>query len=280
MTSNPEIGATIDAGGIATNYHDAGSGDPVLLIHGSGPGVSAWANWRVVLPVLSREMRVIAPDIVGFGYTERPQGFDYAIEPWLGHLNAFLDALNLDRVSIVGNSFGGALALHLAKTAPHRVERLVLMGTAGIDFAITEGLDAVWGYQPSVAEMRRLLDIFVFDSGLATDELAELRYRASIRPGVQEAYSAMFPAPRQHGVDRLALTELEIGTIDKEVLLIHGRDDRVIPMENSIRLHRQIVRSQLHVFGQCGHWVQIEQADRFTDLTARFLMERTAVQVG
>lgn len=280
MTGNPEIGAAMEAGGIVTNYHDLGAGKPVVLIHGSGPGVSAWANWRTALPALASQMRVIAPDIVGFGYTARPQGFDYSIGPWLSHLTAFLDELKLDRVSLVGNSFGGALAMHLAKSAPDRIDRLVLMGSVGIDFPITDGLDAVWGYEPSVTGMRRLLDIFAFNPELATDDLAQLRYQASIRPGVHEAYSAMFPAPRQNGVRRLALADSEIRSIDNEVLIIHGRDDKVIPVENSIRLHQLIERSQLHVFGQCGHWVQIEHTDRFTNLVGRFLLEQSPAKVA
>ena len=82
--SNPEIGQSITAAGIRTNYHDSGgAGAPVLLIHGSGPGVSAWANWRLVMPALAQQARVIAPDMVGFGYTERPQGFVYSMDAWV-----------------------------------------------------------------------------------------------------------------------------------------------------------------------------------------------------
>ena len=73
-TPSPEIGRSVLAAGIATNVHDVGAGKPVLLIHGSGPGVTAWANWRLVLPELSKTCRAIAPDMVGFGYTERPAG--------------------------------------------------------------------------------------------------------------------------------------------------------------------------------------------------------------
>ena len=81
--ASPEIGRTIDVNGVATNYHDWGSGDPVLLIHGSGPGVSAWANWRLTIPELAQHNRVLAPDILGFGYTERPDGAQYNSETWL-----------------------------------------------------------------------------------------------------------------------------------------------------------------------------------------------------
>jgi 2-hydroxymuconate-semialdehyde hydrolase len=167
-----EIGRTVDVGGIATNYHDEGDGPPVLLIHGSGPGVSAWANWRLTIPALAKRFRVVAPDILGFGYTERPDGVTYHPETWLGHLTGLLDALDLDRVSIVGNSFGGALALRLAVEQPHRLDRLVLMGSAGISFPITDGLDAVWGYQPSVEAMRALMGVFAYDRALLTEELA------------------------------------------------------------------------------------------------------------
>ncbi|RZU37832.1 2-hydroxymuconate-semialdehyde hydrolase [Streptomyces sp. BK022] len=273
MNANPEIASTIDAGGIKTNYHDRGSGAPVLLIHGSGPGVSAWANWRPVLPALSESFRVIAPDIVGFGYTERPEGIAYSIDTWVDHLIALMDALELPRVSIIGNSFGGALAMHVAIRAPKRVDRLVLMGSVGIDFPISDGLDAVWGYEPSVENMRKLLDIFAYDPALATDELARLRYDASTRPGVHEAYAAMFPAPRQAGVEALALSEDTVRSISQDTLLVHGRDDQVIPVTNSIRLNSLIDRSQLHVFGQCGHWVQIEHSHRFATLVSDFLSE-------
>lgn len=272
-TTSPEIGSTIDVNGVATNYHDAGTGDPVLLIHGSGPGVSAWANWRLTIPELSKRHRVLAPDIAGFGYTERPDGAVYDSDAWLEHLIGFLDALGLDRVSLVGNSFGGALALRLATRYPDRVNRLVLMGSVGVLFPITPGLDAVWGYEPPVANMRALLDVFAFHSEYATDELAELRYRASVRPGVQEAYASMFPAPRQAKVLEMAVPEAEIAAIAKPTMIIHGRDDQVIPLANSHRLLDLIPDSQLHVFAECGHWVQIEATDRFNMLVDVFLAD-------
>jgi 2-hydroxy-6-oxo-octa-2,4-dienoate hydrolase len=271
----PEVGALVDAGGIKTNYLDAGSGPPVVLIHGSGPGVTAYANWRLTIPGLAEHVHVYAPDMVGFGFTARPEGVDYSMRTWVDQLVAFLDALDLERVSLVGNSFGGALALRLAVEHPERVHRLVLMGAAGVDFPLTEGLDAVWGYEPSVENMRRLLDIFAYDRALVTDELAELRYRASIEPGVQESFSAMFPAPRQRWVAALATPEERIAAIPHETLLVHGRDDRVIPLENSIRLLGLIDRSELHVFGRCGHWTQIERAAEFNALLARFLTTPT-----
>lgn len=276
MQTNPEVGDSIVAAGIRTNYHDQGKGPAVLLIHGSGPGVTAWANWRLTIPALSPQFRVVAPDMVGFGETERPEGHRYSMQSWLDHLLGLLDALDIERAHVVGNSFGGALALALAIHAPQRVGKLVLMGSAGVSFPITEGLDAVWGYEPSIDTMRGLLDIFAFDRTRVTDELAKLRYEASIRPGYQEAFSRMFPAPRQRWVDALASPEAAIRSLEHDTLIVHGRDDRVIPLDASLRLHRLIDRSQLHVFGQCGHWTQIEHAARFNRLVIDHFSEPNA----
>ena len=185
----------------------------MLFIHGSGPGVSAWANWRLTIPALSRSYRVIAPDMVGFGFSDRPKGVAYAKDTWIAQAIGLLDALGIEKAHVVGNSFGGAIALAMAIRHPERVGRLALMGAVGVPFPITPGLDAVWGYEPSFEAMRKLLDIFAYDRSLVNDELAELRYRASIRPGFQESFSAMFPAPRQRWVDALASPEADIRAV-------------------------------------------------------------------
>lgn len=270
---NPELGRRVRTGGFETNVLDAGQGDPVLFIHGSGPGVSAWANWRLCLPVLAAQRRVIAPDMVGFGFTDRPAGIAYTMDTWVQQALDLMDTLDLPRVDLVGNSFGGALALALATRHPQRVRRLVLMGSVGVPFAITPGLDAVWGYTPSLEHMRRLLDIFAHSRALVTDELARLRYDASIRRGFQESFSAMFPAPRQRWVDAMTSPEAAIRVLPHQTLVVHGREDQVIPLQNSLTLAQWIPRAQLHVFGQCGHWTQIEHANRFTQLVAQFLAE-------
>lgn len=272
-TGDDERGITIEVGGTPTNYHDHGEGAPVLLLHGSGPGVSAWANWRPIIPALAKDVRVVAPDFPGFGFSLPPAGFPFTVSSWLGHLVAFLDALELPKVSIVGNSFGGAMALHLAVNHPERVERIVLMGSAGVDFELTAGLDAVWGYEPSIAEMRRILDIFAFDRSRVTDELAQLRYHASIRPGVQECYAAMFPAPRQRWVDALAVGDSRLAELEHQALIVHGREDRVVPPVAAQKLFELLPHAQLHMFGGCGHWTQIEQTDRFVTLVRAFLSE-------
>ncbi|RCX10651.1 alpha/beta fold hydrolase [Extensimonas vulgaris] len=274
--SSPEIGKSIVAAGLRTNYHDMGQGFPVMLIHGSGPGVSAWANWRLVMPELAKERRVIAPDMAGFGFTERPAGAVYSMDNWVKQAVGLMDALGLPQVDLVGNSFGGALSLALAIRHPQRVRRLVLMGAAGVPFEITPALDAIWGYTPSFENMRKVMDWFAYDRNLVNDELARLRYEASIQPGFQESYASMFPAPRQRWVEALASKEEDIRALPHEALIIHGREDQVIPVSNSIRLSQWISRSQLHVFGRCGHWTQIEHAKRFIQLVGNFLAEADA----
>lgn len=270
---NPDMGRSLRTDGFNTNLHDVGSGKPVVLIHGSGPGVSAWANWRLAIPFLSQKFRVIAPDVVGFGFTDRPAGIEYTLDVWVEHAISILDALELETVDLIGNSFGGALSLAVAIRHPKRVRRLVLMGSAGASFKLTPALDEAWGYQPSIANMRRLLDTFAFDRSLVSDELATLRYHAAMRPGVQEAYAAMFPAPRQRWIDALAAPEDQVRALPHETLLLHGREDAVLPISSSRKLFEMIPRAQLHEFGQCGHWTQIEHADRFNRLVSDFLSE-------
>ncbi len=272
--ASPEIGRTIDAAGIATNVHVMGSGDAVLLLHGSGPGVTAWANWRLTLPRLAEHFTTVAPDIVGFGFTDRLADVRYDLDTWTAHAIGVLDSLGLERVHVIGNSFGGSLALSLAIRHPERVARLVLMGAVGVPFQITPGLDAVWGYAPSVEAMAALLRLFSYDSGQLGPDLAEIRYRASIRPGVQEAFAAMFPAPRQAVLDRMTHGVEDIARIAAPTLVVHGRDDQVIPLQNSLDLLRLIDDAQLHVYGRCGHWTQIEHADEFSDLVIGFLRGR------
>lgn len=276
--SSPEIGRTITAAGYQTNLHDQGEGFPVLLIHGSGPGVTAWANWRGIIPQLARTRRVIAPDMLGFGYSERPADGQYNQQRWVEHAIGVLDALGIAQADVVGNSFGGGLALALAIRHPGRVRRLVLMGSVGVRFPLTEGLDQTWGYTPSLDNMRKLLDLFAYDRSRVTDELAKLRYEASIRPGFQESFAAMFPPPRQNGVDDLASSEEEIRALPHEALIIHGREDPIIPLQASQTLAQWLTKSQLHVFGQCGHWTQIEHAERFARLVEDFLTEADNLQ--
>ncbi|HEY3260907.1 MAG TPA: alpha/beta hydrolase [Pseudonocardiaceae bacterium] len=269
----PEIGATTDANGIKTNYLEAGQGNPVVLVHGSGPGVTAYANWRLVIPALAERFRVVAPDMVGFGFTDRPSDVDYGLQTWADQVLGLMDSLGLAKASLVGNSFGGSIALRLATQHPDRVDRLVLMGSMGVDFPITEGLDRVWGYEPSFENMRKVLDVFAYSRELVNDELARVRYEASTQPGFQESFAAMFPAPRQRWVEAMKTPEEEIRRLPHRTLIVHGREDQVIPVQTSLRLMELLDNGDLHVFSHCGHWSQIERSAEFNRLVRDFLSD-------
>lgn len=268
---NHEIGNSVCAAGLLTNYHDQGEGFPAILIHGSGPGVSAWANWRMNLADLGRRRRVLAPDLAGFGYTERPASSSYDKGSWLRHLLGFMDALGIESADLIGNSFGGSLALSIAISNPDRVRRLVLMGSVGVRFPITDALERVWGYVPSIENMKALLELFAYNRDLVSDDLVELRYKASVQPGLQEAYTNMFPAPRQRWVEALAMSDEDIRSVTQSTLVVHGREDQVIPVEASLRLFDLLGNAELHLFRSCGHWTQIEHSARFNRLVDDFL---------
>lgn len=271
MEKRPEIANSIQTGTFNTNYHDVGKGFPLVLLHGSGPGVSAWANWNKLFPILSSDHRIIAPDLVGFGYTDRPEGQVYNMDAWVTQTVNLLDALKIEQADIVGNSFGGALALALAIKYPKRVRKLVLMGSMGVTFPLTYGLDRVWGYTPSLTNMQELIGIFAYNRAMMPPELAKGRYEGSIQPGFQESFSSMFPAPRQAGVEAMAQYEIYLKEVRHQTLIVHGREDRVIPLETSMKLISLIENAQLHVFGKCGHWTQIERTEEFAELVRNFL---------
>lgn len=264
-------GSTIEVAGIATNFHEAGSGDPVLLLHGSGPGVSAWANWQHTIPVLAERHRVLAPDLVGFGYTERPTDIRYSAQTWIDHVWGFLDAMKIERTSIVGNSLGGFLALATAIKRPELLNRMVLLGTPSPGMTPSEGLAALRTYEPSLKGMEELLiKYFAVDPTIITPELVQLRHEASIAPGAFETYRKMEINPKT-GASELGIEEGDYARIATPTLIVHGREDRVIPVEAGINLMNTLPNADLHVFSRCGHWTQVERASEFSAVVDRFL---------
>lgn len=275
MTDNPALGAFADTCGYRTNYHDTGSGPALLMLHGSGAGVSGWANWRGIMPEFAKDFRVIVPDLVGFGFTETPAGFAYRfMDSWIDQIMALMDVIKVDKAHVLGNSFGGSLAMWLADRHPDRFDRLVLMGPGGWPAEVNSNLEELWGYTPSFDNMKRIMDIMAFDRSLVTDELAQLRYQSTLRPGAQETFERVFPPPRQRWLDAQVLSIAQLQALDHQTLILHGRDDIVVDPQVSWHLHQHIRNSQLHVFGNCGHWTMIEQANRFMQQVASFLREK------
>jgi len=265
LPEHPAVGRQIQAAGLRTNYHELGEGPPMVLLHGSGAGVTGWENWRGVMPELARYFRVLVPDIVGFGFTERPEDTRYSIKLWVQHLLGFLDALGIDRPILVGNSFGGAVSLALAIRHAHRVDRMVLMGTPAGTFTQRAALARAWYYEPSISNMAELLRTFPLDPAVVTDEMVRLRHEVTLLAGGMQAYRKLFPEPAPGDAPRevKGIAEEDLRGIQTPILALHGREDERVPPECGLRIARCCPNADLHLFGRCGHWVQIEQREKF-----------------
>lgn len=258
-------------------YYEAGDGHPVVLLHGSGPGATGWSNFSANIEALAEHFHVYAVDMPGWGDS------DAATVDRLDHVDAavqFLDALGIEKAAFVGNSMGGQTSLRLATKHPDRITHLVTMGPpVGRTPALfapgggpSEGLKVlIETYrEPTPENMRRLVEIMCFDTAaFATPELCRARSDAALaRPEHLRNYVEGLPkgAPLPVWVRPELLPSIKVPT-----LLIHGRDDRVVPFENSLYLLANIPDSRLVVLNRCGHWAMIEHADEFNRLVADFL---------
>lgn len=274
MRTYPGMGKTLVAAEHNTNYFDEGAGKALVLLHGSAPGVSAWTNWAGVMPELAQRFRVVAPDMAGFGFTEFKPGTKYDMRLWVGHLTCILDELGIDKACFVGNSFGGALSIGMGLFAPERVERLVLLGTPAGEFEQTPGLRSAWEYEPSLANMESALRRFPFDQSIVTEEMIRTRFEASARAGAQEALRQLIPRPNEMGPTIVkGFPVSAVAKITAPTLILHGREDAVVPPQCGWALANAIPSSEMHLFGQCGHWVQVEHRQRFLQLVAAFCSE-------
>ena len=262
------------APGENTHYHDLGDGVPVVFLHGSGAGVSAAANWWLNLPTLAKGFRTIAIDLIGFGQTQVPDDVQYGVREWGDHVLRVLDGLGLEKAWLVGNSLGGWVAMQMAIDHPERVEGVVSMGTGGAPRK-TAALSSHAKPDVTPAGIRAVLEDFVVDPTLVTDELVDARYRAALVPDAPERFAAVIAARERDRTD-MPLTDEDLSALRMPVLLIHGREDSVIPPERSWRLAGLIPDVELHLFANCGHWSQVECADRFNTVVGDYLAARTA----
>ena len=223
-----------------------------------------------MLPALGEDFHCVAPDMVGFGYSDRPEGVNYSLDTWADQTLGLMDTLGIEKAHLIGNSFGGGIALRMATKHPDRVWKLVLMGSMGVDFPITEGLDGVWGYDGTLDGMKKVMGYFAYDTSLTGEELAQVRYEGATQPGFQEAFSSMFPAPRQRWVESMRAGDDAIRSLPHRALIVHGREDQVIPLANSYKLLELLDNADLAVFSHCGHWSMIERTADFNRLVRDF----------
>lgn len=259
------------APGEVTHYHDLGEGTPVLFLHGSGAGVSAAANWWLNLSTLSESMRAIAVDLTGFGQTKEPLDAPFGIKAWVEHCIRLLDALGIEKTWLVGNSLGGWVAFQLALDYPERIAGIISMGTGGAKR--TNALKSHARPELSVPGIRQALLDFVVDSHLVSDELVEARFQAATGEGANERFQRVIAA-RDIDRESLPLDFDKLAQLDISVLLIHGRQDKVIPLSRSLSLAEAIPSADLHVFSHCGHWSQVERAKDFNVLVGGYIRAR------
>jgi 4,5:9,10-diseco-3-hydroxy-5,9,17-trioxoandrosta-1(10),2-diene-4-oate hydrolase len=273
-------GKYVQAGALKLHYHEAGAehAETVILLHGGGPGASAWSNFGRNLPEFAKHYRTIAVDQPGFGRsdkpTEHPQYFRHSADAVVG----LMDALGIERAHFVGNSLGGGAAVRLALNHGKRAGRLVLMGPGGLSVNVfapdpTEGVKNLGKFaaKPSRERMEAFLRIMVHDQGLITDELIDDRFAAANTPESLAAMRAMGMSFAQPDTYEEGMLWREAHRLRQRVLLIWGREDRVNPLDGALLALKTIPRAQLHVFGGCGHWAQLEKFDEFNRLALDFL---------
>lgn len=259
----------LDTGpGEVTHLHDMGTGTPVMFLHGSGTGVSAAANWWLTLPGAARSMRAIAPDLIGFGATLQADDAAFGIREWGAHTLRILDALGIEKTWLVGNSLGGWIALQLAIDHPDRLHGVISMGTGGA--APTAAIRSHSAPDISFEGMRRAFGGFVTDPTLVDDEMIRARQAVAEYEVASHRLDRVIKA-RERDRSALPLDNARLAEIDLPVLLIHGREDIVIPVSRTWDLVNIIPRADAVILHGCGHWSQVERAETFYGLLSDFI---------
>ncbi len=284
MTEPAETSRFADAAGMRLHYHEAGPADPdglpVVLLHGGGPGASGWSNFGRNLPVFAERFRTLLVDQPGFGQSDRPpvtgNYFTFAADALAG----LLKTLGIERAHLLGNSLGGGTAVRFALNYPDRAGRLVLMAPGGLSLNVfspdpTEGIKRLSRFAaapgPSRDKMAAFLSIMVHDQRLVTDELIDERFAAASDPAALAAMASLGASFFDPATAEDGLLWREAHRLRNRVLLIWGREDRINPLDGARVALKVIRRAQLHVFGGCGHWAQLEKFDEFNRLAISFL---------
>ena len=266
------------ADGHSLRVYESGGVDaaPVLWLHGSGPGVAALANWKGLMTDLAGDFHNIAPDILGFGESACPdpwpRGVAASVELRARNTLALLDELHIEAAHVVGNSMGGMIAMRMAQIAPARLRKVVLMGSGGAGGLRPEAARKTMEYlaDPSAEHLYGLMQMFVYDEaafGIDLRKLAAERMAIALRPQIARVNAATFDFSQPMFV----LTPEQLAEIPHEALVIHGREDRVLPVEASYFLSTHLPNAQLHVFPRSGHWAQLEHKRGFKSLIQAFL---------
>jgi 4,5:9,10-diseco-3-hydroxy-5,9,17-trioxoandrosta-1(10),2-diene-4-oate hydrolase len=272
---------TVEAGGRRLHYHEAGTGTAtVVLLHGGGPGASSWSNFGPNLPVFAERFRTLMVDLPGYGGSAPPPATGHYFTVAADALAALLDQAGIDRVHLVGNSLGGGVATRFALNHPDRAGRLVLMAPGGLSLNMfspdpTEGVKRLVEFAappgPTPEKLAAFLRALVHNPKLVTQELVAERFAAASNPEALRAMAVMGASFSDPARFEEGLLWREAHRLRHHVLLVWGREDRVNPLDGALPALKLIKRAQLHVFGGCGHWAQLEKAAEFNRLTISFL---------
>ena len=263
----------VDAGGILTRVLDAGSGQPLVLLHGTAGHLEAFAR---NIRELSQHFRVIAYDIVGHGFTAKPD-YPYTVDVLANHLVALLDALGIEKAHLSGESMGGLVAAWIAAYYPERVDRLILNTPGNITNKIEVMRQIAASTRRAVHEVsyetvRARLEWLFYDKSLVTDELVETRLCIYTQPdfdlAVEHIVALQDPEIRQ----RYAWDEAWCSRITSPTLLLWTDHDPTGTVEEARLLQTWIPGSQLDLIADAGHWPQWEKAETFNTVHRKFLL--------
>ncbi len=273
---------TVDTPHGKLSYHVVGDGPALFLLHGSGPGVTGMENFAGNLPFYATRFRTYVPDLPGYGASDAsPDGVDRTPEAIL----AMMDALGIERASIIGNSYGGIVASKFAAAYPDRAERIVLIGGLGYNLFApfpNEGINLLSAFaeDPTADRLRQWLHSMVSDRSVITEEMVERRLGQALEPKMRTTMGQMYSRASLDMITKFASGAAGIkglaylGDITCPVLLTWGMDDRVSQMDRALLPMRIIPDCQVHLFPRCGHWVMIEAKAEFEAVTMAFLAPR------
>ena len=275
-------GRHLDAGGVRTFVMERGEGEPMVLLHGSGPALDAHVTWCKVMPFLARRFRVVAPDLLGFGRTAMAADGRYRDRlERTAHAIALLDALGVSDATLVGHSEGGFVAARIAVERPDLARRLAIATSGGTAPALGGDADDAWREASAeaydYAAATRDEESFLAASGMARggDAAIEAMLRANYRLAEETGTLAQFrdlPAAERRLRDYTRLQEEHLfphlDRIAAPVLLVWAADDATVPLARGEALMRMLPRADLHVFQRSGHMVMHDRAEDFARLVA------------
>ena len=266
---------TVD--GLKLHYNEAGEGEAVIMLHGAGPGASGWANFsRNIDAFVAGGYRVILLDCPGFNKSDPVDTLSNRFLFNARAVKGLMDKLRIDQAHLVGNSMGGGTSLAFALEYPERLGKMILMGPAGLGPSLfqalpMEGIKLLFQLyrEPTLENLKRMIQVFVFDASQISDELMKGRYDSMmLNPLHLVNWVKVFEEnPRSVAADYTP----RLSEIKAKTLVTWGRDDRFVPLDWGLKVIWGMPDARLHVFSHCGHWAQWEHADEFNRLSLDFL---------